>query len=36
MFEVSVNFMKELVGFIPFYIVLYFIFDMVGSLFFGR
>lgn len=34
MFDVATDFMVQLVNFIPFYIVLYFIFDMIGSLMF--
>lgn len=36
MFEVCIQFMIQLIGFIPGYIGLWLIFDFIGSLLFGR
>lgn len=36
MFEVAMQFMVQLVDFIPGVIVLYVIFDLMGSLIFGK
>lgn len=36
MFEIATHFMVQLVGLIVPLIVLYFLFDMIGSLLFGK
>lgn len=36
MFDISVQMMIQLVGLIPAYISLYFLFDIIGSFLFGR
>lgn len=36
MFDIVIEFMKDFINLIPGFLVLYFIFDFIGSLLFGK